>query len=138
MNAGWIGVDLDGTLAECYWGDGCEGYDPLKIGKPVPVMVFRVQGWLKEGRDVRILTARIAPPIESLGQLYRITRAIQRWCLKHLGIELRVTCMKDRDMIELWDDRAMQVRFNEGVTLLEEIEDDLMGYVRTYGTGRSV
>ena len=131
----WIGVDLDGTLAEHYWGQDGVVYDPLKIGKPIPVMQFRVLGWLAEGRKVKVFTARVAPPIESAVRLYAITMTIHTWCLKHLGQALEVTCVKDRDMIELWDDKAMQVRFNEGVTLLEELQDDVMGYVRTYGTG---
>ena len=57
---GWIGVDLDGTLAEHYWpakGD----YDPTRIGDPIPMMVERVRGWLAEGREVRVFTARGGP-----------------------------------------------------------------------------
>ena len=53
---GWIGVDLDGTLAE---------YDkwvsPTHIGKPILRMVKRVQKWLAEGRQVKIMTARVYP-----------------------------------------------------------------------------
>lgn len=41
---GWIGVDLDGTLAHY---DGWKGAD--HIGEPIPAMVERVKQWLSEG-----------------------------------------------------------------------------------------
>ncbi len=53
--AGWIGVDLDGTLAE-YHGWVSEQH----IGAPVPVMVERAKAWVARGVEVRIFTARIA------------------------------------------------------------------------------
>lgn len=53
---GWVGVDLDATL--CYY-DKWRG--PTHIGKPIPAMVSRVEQWLKDGKDVRIVTARVAP-----------------------------------------------------------------------------
>ncbi len=102
--AGWIGVDLDGTLAEYHgFGDG-------SIGKPIPKMVKRVKQWLKDGRDVRIFTARVAVPHAALVE----RRKIQAWCQKHLGQELEITNKKDYGMVELWDDRAVQVRINTG------------------------
>lgn len=52
--SGWIGVDLDGTLAMY---DGFKG--PEHIGDPVPKMLERVKKWLAEGREVRIFTARV-------------------------------------------------------------------------------
>lgn len=45
--------------------------------------------------------------------------AIQDWTEKHLGARLTVTCVKDLHMIELWDDRAVQVVVNTGRTLAE-------------------
>ena len=39
---GWIGVDLDGTLAHYDKWRGVE-----HIGKPVPVMLERVKKWLE-------------------------------------------------------------------------------------------
>jgi len=67
--SGWIGVDLDGTLAT--YG-GWKG--PDDIGAPVPAMMKRVKRWIGEGREVRIFTARacipeqIPPVIEWLKQ----------------------------------------------------------------------
>jgi len=49
----WIGVDLDGTLAEA---DAWQGFD--HIGKPVPQMVKRVRIWSELGYRVKIVTAR--------------------------------------------------------------------------------
>lgn len=98
---GWIGVDLDGTLAE--YG-GWQG--PDSIGKPIPLMLGRVKKWLERGEEVRIFTARASLPAQ--------VEPVERWCKKHIGVVLPVTCMKDSGMIELWDDRAIQVIPNTG------------------------
>ena len=42
--SGWVGVDLDGTLAQY---DGWKGVD--HIGDPVPKMLERVRNWLADG-----------------------------------------------------------------------------------------
>lgn len=109
--SGWIGVDLDGTLAH---------YDEWKgwhhIGAPIPAMVARVCKWLEEGRDVRIFTARVSHDgtskrmVESQLAMLRV----MNWCEQHFGRPLPVTCTKDIAMVELWDDRAVQVRTNTG------------------------
>lgn len=104
---GWIGVDLDGTLAHY---DGWKS--PEHIGDPVPAMLKRVTAWLAEGREVRIFTARVSHQTVDV-EAARIV--IQNWCLKHVGIVLEVTCSKDFNMIELWDDRCVQVQSNTGV-----------------------
>jgi hypothetical protein len=108
---GWIGVDLDGTLA--YYD---EWRGPQYIGEPIPAMYKRVKIWLDEGRDVRIFTARVSQ--------YNPTRleafyAINEWCMKHFGRVLPVTSEKDYGMIELWDDRCVQVIPNKGIALQE-------------------
>lgn len=105
---GWIGVDLDGTLA-IY--TGWEG--PTHIGEPVPLMLARVKQWLADGRDVRIFTARVgtADAIER----EQVVGALDAWCLQHFGTVLPVTCTKDYGMVELWDDRAVQVIQNTGL-----------------------
>lgn len=109
---GWIGVDLDGTLAEYH---GWQGAD--HIGAPVPRMAERVRAWLTEGRDVRIVTARVSHD----GSAARMLDAqmamfhVMDWCARHLGTPLPVTCTKDFAMVELWDDRAVQVVANTGL-----------------------
>jgi hypothetical protein len=103
----WIGVDLDGTLAH---------YDswvsPTSIGKPIPLMVDRVKRWLSEGKYVKIFTARVSHPDKML--VATITAAIRMWCIENIGAALPVTCVKDTAMLELWDDRAVQVTINTG------------------------
>lgn len=113
---GWIGVDLDGTLAQY---SGWQG--PGHIGDPVPLMLMRVKDWLEHGLDVRIFTARVAP--ESLRcnnqTLSQVRETIWAWCDKHVGRRLPITHEKDLAMIALWDDRATEVVANTGVALLD-------------------
>lgn len=105
MSKGWIGVDLDGTLA---YYDGW--VSPDHIGDPIPKMLDRVKAWLADGYDVRIVTARVSHPNET----DKAKTAIEQWLLKHVGKVLEVTCIKDFQMLELWDDRAVQVVTNTG------------------------
>lgn len=96
---GWIGVDLDGTLAEY---KGWRG--PNHIGPPIRRMRLRVVRWLAEEKDVRIFTARTEDSYP----------AIRRWCIRQFGRELPITNVKDFAMVALWDDRAVQVIPNTG------------------------
>ena len=102
----WIGVDLDGTLAEYHGWVSIE-----HIGDPVPPMLERVKAWLGEGIEVRIFTARVSHPAGRRDA----SRAIGDWCEKHGLPRLRITSTKDFDMIELWDDRAVRVGINSGI-----------------------
>jgi hypothetical protein len=110
--SGWIGVDLDGTLA---FYDHWRGAN--HIGEPIPAMVERVTKWLSEGKTVKIFTARMhghgAPLIG--GGTEDVVTPIQEWCLKHIGMVLPITNVKDFGMIELWDDRCVQVVMNQGI-----------------------
>jgi len=110
---GWIGVDLDGTLAYYDEWKGAE-----HIGEPIPKMLDRVKTWLIQGKDVRIFTARVSSnnPISRESKI-----AINEWCLKHIGKLLPITAEKDYGMIEFWDDRCVQVIPNTGVALQEFI-----------------
>ena len=121
---GWIGVDLDGTLAEFHgW------INEEHIGDPVPEMAERVRTWLDQGVDVRIFTARVDigavalalgnEPGELADRIEKIRNLIQSWTEKHLGIRLPVTNVKDFKMIELWDDRAVRVILNKGCPCCE-------------------
>lgn len=108
----WIGVDLDGTLAVY---DGWNG--PDKIGRPVPRMIARVVNWIKEGKNVRIFTARVA--ISGTDEM-KARVAIRNWCIRYIGCDLPVTATKDYDMVELWDDRCVHVERNTGRTEHDE------------------
>lgn len=109
---GWYGVDLDGTLAH-YTNWRPDG----SIGAPIPAMVARVQAWLAQGIDVRIVTARAALPAMP-GEIPRFDLAqyarIQAWCEQHIGKRLPIQWWKDYSMIVLYDDRARQVELNTG------------------------
>ena len=97
----WIGVDLDGTLARDL---GSTRRD--EIGSPIEPMLVRVQKWIAEGRTVKIFTARASSPKQ--------VAAIKEW-LASCGLpDLEVTNVKDLHMIELWDDRCVQVTTNLG------------------------
>ncbi|MGV1835219.1 hypothetical protein ACQZ6C_10695 [Rhizobium rhizogenes] len=105
MSSGWIGVDLDGTLAK---------YDEWRglthIGEPIFPMVQRIRIWLNEGKEVRIFTARMADPDAHL-----FVDALHDWLyVLNIG-PLGATNVKDFQMIELWDDRAVQVIPNTGM-----------------------
>lgn len=101
---GWIGVDLDGTLAHY---DGWKGIE--HIGDPVPAMFERVKQWLAEGKTVKIFTARVCR------DRVEVIRHIHAWCEKHGLPPLEVTNVKDFGMIELWDDRCVAVEPNTGL-----------------------
>ena len=115
---GWIGIDLDGTLAEYHgWNNG-------KIGEPIQLMVERVKGWLAEGKSVRIMTARVGIQEDAYSEESGSAATkefadcqrslIEDWCLEHVGQKLPVTAAKDFAMIELWDDRVVRVEHNTG------------------------
>lgn len=117
-NDGWIGVDLDGTLAVY---DSWRGVN--HIGEPVKPMVERVKTWLKEGKQVRIFTARVfAPTDDAMRQRDAAISMINIgiWCQQHLGQILPITCSKDFGMIELWDDRCVTVIPNKGIPWTEQ------------------
>ena len=108
----WIGIDLDGTLA---FADKWMGAD--EIGEPIPLMLERVKQMIKEGHTVKILTARASveeqiPPI-------------REWLKQHGLGDLEITCSKDHKMIALYDDKAIQVIKNIGITLQEVFERTL-------------
>ena len=100
---GWIGVDLDGTLAKTS-DDLLDG----EIGDPVPDMVRFVKRLHGHGQEVRILTARATDMTE------KETRLLRAWLFEHLGWIPRITASKDKDMKVLYDDRAIGIVPNEG------------------------
>lgn len=115
--AEWIGVDLDGTLAEYH---GWKGVDD--IGEPIPKMVEKVKQLLDEGKDVRIFTARVHDN-QSKKMKERAIHWIEKWCLEVFDQKLPITCEKDTSMKTCYDDRATQVLENTGIPL-EDIIDE--------------
>lgn len=111
----WIAVDFDGTLCEYH------GWNGDDLGKPVPKMLERVKKWLAEGKTVKIFTARVGASgktsdvsVDDQAFADHQREIIQAWCIEHVGVPLEVTATKDFAMMELWDDRAIQVIMNTG------------------------
>lgn len=97
----WVGVDLDGTLAKFgFW----RGFG--HIGKPVKPMLERIKRWQEQGIKVKIFTARASLP--------DAIPPVKKWLKKHKLGDLEVTNRKDFYMLELWDDRCIQVATNSG------------------------
>ncbi len=114
MSRGWIGFDLDGTLAAY---DG-RWRGPEFIGEAIEPIVAKVKSFLAEGVDVRIFTARVywdgnEPTYKAH---LEAKKHVEEWSQKVFGVVLPVTCAKDFSMIQLWDDRAVQVMPNTGLT----------------------
>ena len=119
---------MDGTLAD--YTNGWQADDI--IGDPVPEMYHRVCNWIREGREVRIFTARVWPITEVItadtdlscytghesgpeqDKALDAAEAIRQWSLKHFGHVIPITCVKDKRMVELYDDRCVQVIANTG------------------------
>jgi len=75
--------------------------------------VDRVKRWLAEGYEVRVMTARAYDEGSTIKP--QVVEALDNWMLKHIGQMLPITCEKDLHMIELWDDRCVQVLPNTGL-----------------------
>lgn len=116
---GWIGVDLDGTLALT-----CS--NTREIGAPIAPMLSRVHDWLDQGLEVRIVTARVGASgvtlrdgtVDDQCNAERQRALVGAWCVEHVGQSLPITASKDIRMLELWDDRAVQVEKDKGVRVI--------------------
>ena len=109
-------VDLDGTLAKY---KGWNGH--TSIGEPIPIMARRIRRWLREGKLVKIFTARMAE--KNPEKRKEIVDAIQDWTEKHFDRRLGVTNEKDSSVVRIWDDRAMSVSRNHGRQTKLEFHD---------------
>jgi hypothetical protein len=69
-------------------------------------MMKRVRQWIADGQTVKIFTARASVP--------RQIELVKQWLKDNNLPDLEVTNAKDFKMIELWDDRAVQVSRNSG------------------------
>ena len=101
----YIAVDLDGTLATY-----TKFISPTHIGEPIPKMVEIVKKHLSEGYTVKIFTARLSVPSQAVAA----KKAIQDWCVEHIGVMLDVTCIKHTNFVKFYDDRAVHVVKNTG------------------------
>lgn len=100
-----IAVDLDGTLAK---DSGWKG--PEHIGEPVKPMLDLVRKLLDDGEEVVIFTARAHDGKKS-------TKDYIRDWLKDNGLpDLEITNEKRPDMEKFYDDKAIEVAKNKGVS----------------------
>lgn len=102
----WVGVDLDGTLAEWH------GWTP-DIGKPISRMVEIIKEHLAAGDTVKIFTARAAGDQKAYWQA-----KIGDWTERVFGQRLEITCQKDSFMTRCYDDRCIQVIDNTGMPIM--------------------
>jgi hypothetical protein len=109
MSNKYIAVDFDGTL--CKHFTNWQGVTAVIEEEPVPEMLARVKRWIARGVTVKILTARMscAPHERDAART-----AIQDWLEKYNLPRLEVTNQKTFGMMELWDDRAIQVERDMG------------------------
>lgn len=116
-NGNWLGVDLDGTLAQ-YHGWVSEEH----IGEPVVSIVAALNARRAAGWKIVIFTARVSGDSE---EAQRAEVAIWKW-LDFYNIKVEgITCTKHKHFAEFWDDRARRVVFNKGIfaeSLLENVE----------------
>lgn len=112
-------VDLDGTLAHSLPGYMYEKHWRV-IGKPIKPMVKQVKKWLKEGKKIVILTARMHSS-ESPERRRQIRNAIRQWCIEHIGQALPVTAEKHPMMVKIYDDRAVQIKQDSGKPVVQMV-----------------
>lgn len=115
----WIGVDFDQTLHR-------------DDGSPIQPMVDRVKKWISEGKEIRIVTARMNgfDNVDNDRSWSTVDQEnyIREWCVKNIGNEMkyvRIQHQKGPGMIELWDDKVVAVEPNTGRRLSpSRIEED--------------
>jgi hypothetical protein len=112
----WIGVDLDGTLAHY---DEWRG--PHLIGPPIKKMVARVNKWHKQGKIVKIITARVGNQPKRYAAF--VTKHIHKWLEENGMPKMEVVATKDFGMVEMYDDRCVQMVTNTGLTLQERLKN---------------
>lgn len=100
LTEGWVGFDLDGTLAEA---DFHEPYVPTFIGRPIPSVVALARYVLSLDVTVKVFTARVAPPIDMV-EKREVLHAISDWTKEHIGVALTATATKDRGCLAIVDD----------------------------------
>lgn len=115
MTKAWVGVDLDGTLAQY---DGWQGHG--HIGAPIQPMLDRVKAYLAAGVTVKLFTARATVEGEERDVFLA---SWWDWCDRAGIPRLEVTASKDFQMIALWDDRARSVVPNVGEDVYAAAEE---------------
>lgn len=101
-----IALDFDGTLAHY---EGWTG--PCNYGAPIPFMVAKVKLHLTLGDKFTIFTARADRKEEVEG--------IRNWLKEHGLPAFDITNIKSPQFTQFWDDRAVHIEKNTGMTEYE-------------------
>lgn len=108
---GWVGFDLDGTVAQYTEFKGWQ-----HIGDPVPGMINFIKKLRASGIQCKIFTARCSAESRAIDGLTfeQVEKVIQDWTEKYIGERLPVTSEKGCSMICFFDDSAVQINKNTG------------------------
>lgn len=106
----WFGFDLDGTLAV----DTPNRLNDTIIGKPIIPIVNIAKKLIAEGKEVRLFTARAYKGNRTNAEHEEVLYALKKWCVEYIGKEIPITCCKDHDIVHIYDDKAIAVRYNTG------------------------
>jgi hypothetical protein len=96
-----------------------DGFDEQLIkdaGEPIRARMKTVMGWIKNFIQCNNLSLNEDQrrKMQAFGEFLDSTTK------EHIGTELDVTCKKHIEFIEFWDDRAIQVIPNTGITVMDE------------------
>jgi hypothetical protein len=115
-NKTWWGFDVDKTTFVDHGGKGGA------IGEPIKGMIRRIKHFLRTGRKVCIVTARVHPSEpDREEQVLTVSRALDAVLGPEMASKIDIRCDKDRHMIDLYDDRAKQVIPNKGILVQNEL-----------------
>lgn len=113
----WWGFDIDKTA---FTDEG--GTRGGVIGEPIMPIIRRIKWFLRVGRKVSIVTARVHPSESDRDEQIMTVRGA---LVKALGQDranmIDIRSDKDRHMIDLYDDRAKQVIPNKGILVQNEL-----------------
>jgi hypothetical protein len=117
-NKAWWGFDIDKTT----FVDEGGGTRGGMIGAPIMPMIRRIKHFLRTGRKVNIVTARVhwSEP-DHVAQMNTVRQALNAVFGKNLANRIDIRSDKDRHMIDLYDDRAKQVIPNKGILVQNEL-----------------
>jgi len=122
----WVAVDFDGCLAKSpkSW------VEPDVLGEPIMPMVEKVANLLLKGTDIRIFTTRAYTDHTPAGDEMRdkAVAAIKNWLIDVFGQELPITCEKAWGITAIYDDKAISIVEDTGLTPDEYHERPIGSY----------
>ncbi len=104
-----IALDFDRTLAR----RTDEDLDIDRVGEPILRMVENVRGWLAQGYDITIFTARLGH--DSVEENERQEQLIRRFLARQNLPQFPITATKKNYFDFFVDDKAIPVTENQGI-----------------------